>query len=88
MANTSSAKKAERQAARRRVFNLRRKKAMHEAVKNTEKLIAGKSVKEASAMLPTLYQTVDKATKNGAILPNTAARIKSRMSKRVAALAK
>lgn len=88
MANTTSAKKAERQATRRRVYNLRRKKAVHEAVKNTEKLIAGKQTKEAIAALPTLYKAVDKAAKNHTILPNTAARIKSRITKRVAALAK
>lgn len=88
MANTTSAKKAKRQAERRRVFNLRRKKAMHEAVKDIQKLITTKSAKEAAAMLPTLFQTVDKAAKNNTIPSNTAARMKSRISKRVAALAK
>ena len=88
MANTSSAKKAQRAATRRRVFNARRKSGMKDTVKETVKLIAGKKMKEAAAMLPTLYQAVDKAAKNGTIHPNTAARMKARIAKGVAALSK
>ncbi len=88
MANTTSAKKAQRVALRRRVFNARRKTTMKSTVKETGKLIAAKKTKEASDMLPTLYQAVDKAAKGGTIHPNTAARMKSRIAKRVAALAK
>lgn len=88
MANTSSAKKAKRVALRRHVFNLRRKSVMKDAVKSVGKLIASKSAKEATASLPELYQAIDKAAKNGTIKKNTAARMKSRITKRVAALAK
>lgn len=88
MANTSSAKKAQRVATRRRVYNARRKSTMKSAVKDAGKLIAAKSVKEIAAMLPKLYQAIDKAAKMGTIHRNTAARMKSRITKRAAALSK
>jgi small subunit ribosomal protein S20 len=81
MANTSSAKKAERVSLRKRVFNARRKKAMKTEVKDLGKLIAGKAGKEAQALLPKVFQAIDKAAKNGTIKKNTAARMKSRLSK-------
>lgn len=76
MANTSSAKKAKRQGERRRVFNLRRKKDMKDGIKAFEK-------KPAAAALPSVFQAIDKASKNGTIKPNTAARMKSRLAKLV-----
>jgi len=88
MANTSSAKKAQRGSVRKYVFNARRKKAMKDAVKEIGKLIGAKSGKDAAAALPALYQTIDKAAKNGTIKKNTAARMKSRLTKRAAALSK
>jgi len=88
MARTSSAKKAQRVALRRRVFNARRKKAMKDAVKNVSRLVAAKDGKAAEAALPALYKALDKAAKNGTIKKNTAARMKSRLTKRTAALSK
>lgn len=87
MANTSSAKKAERAALKRRVFNERRKKAMKDVVKDVTKLLGSKQAKEAVALLPKLFKALDKAAKNGTIKKNTAARMKSRISKRIRALA-
>lgn len=78
MANTSSAKKANRVAMRRRVFNLRRSKAMKDTVKDLGK------TKDA-ALLPKAQQAIDKALKSGIIKKNTAARMKSRLAKQVAA---
>ncbi len=86
MANTSSAKKAQRVAERRRVFNARRKKTMKDAVKGMGKFVLGKNVKEATAMLPTLYKAIDKAAKEGTIKKNTAARMKSRAAKSLRSL--
>ncbi len=92
MANTSSAKKAQRRSERQRVFNARRKKAIKDALKGMEKLIAsakGGSAsggKGASVALPTLYKAIDKAAKNGTIHANTAARMKSRAAKQLRAL--
>ncbi len=87
MANTSSAKKAKRVATRRGFFNARRKKAMKDNVKTVTKLAAAKKGKEATAALPSLYQAIDKAAKRGVIKANTAARMKSRLTKQVAAIA-
>ncbi|MBV9159453.1 MAG: 30S ribosomal protein S20 [Candidatus Kaiserbacteria bacterium] len=86
MANTSSAKKAYRAALRRRVFNVRRKTTMKDAVKRMQKLIETKS-SDAAKSLPTLQQAIDKAAKHGTIKKNTAARMKSRVAKRLKALA-
>jgi small subunit ribosomal protein S20 len=81
MANTKSAKKAERVSERRYVFNARRKKAMKDSVKAVSKLVAAKDAKGAEKSLPALYKALDKAAKNGTIKKNTAARMKSRLSK-------
>ena len=86
MANTSSAKKAQRVALRRRVFNARRESSMKSALKDMSKLVAAKSTKEAAVMLPTLYKAVDKAVKNHTLHRNTAARMKSRAAKQLAKL--
>jgi small subunit ribosomal protein S20 len=88
MANTTSAKKAQRVSLRRYVFNARRKKAMKDSVKATGKFILAKSSANAEKSLPALYKAIDKAAKNGTIKKNTAARMKSRLSKRVASIAK
>lgn len=87
MANTSSAKKAERVALRRRVVNVRRNKGMKDAVKKMMKLVGSKDAKGAAAMLPELQKAVDKAVKGGVIKKNTAARVKSTLAKRLRALA-
>ena len=77
MANTSSAKKANRVELRRRVFNVRRAKQMKDAVK--EILKSGDARK-----IPLTYKAIDKALKRGVIKKNTAARMKSRVARRVA----
>jgi small subunit ribosomal protein S20 len=88
MANTKSAKKAQRVSERRYVFNARRKKTMKDSVKVVSKLITAKDAKGAQKALPELYQAIDKAAKNGTIKKNTAARMKSRMAKRLATASK
>lgn len=88
MAITTSAKKALRVSTRRHVFNARRKKTMKDQVKVVGKFVAAKSAKEASKAMPALYKAIDKAAKNGTIKKNTAARMKSRIAKRLAAISK
>ncbi len=78
MANTSSAKKASRVETRRRVFNVRRAKTMRDSVKDLMKTGKGDD-------LATTYQAIDKALKRGIIKKNTAARMKSRVARKVAA---
>ncbi len=88
MAKTTSAKKANRSSSKRRVYNTRRKKTMKDSIKDISKLITAKTAPAAEEALPALYQAIDKAAKHGTIKPNTAARIKSRLSKQVAGLTK
>lgn len=74
---TDSAKKAIRQAARRKVFNDRRRRTMRASVKE---------VKEAPtpAGLAKAYQAIDKAVKTGVLHKNAAARKKSQVAKALA----
>ncbi|MBI2099726.1 MAG: 30S ribosomal protein S20 [Candidatus Vogelbacteria bacterium] len=74
MAIIKSAKKAIRSSARKRVFNLRRKKALGDSVKAFR-------ANPSPATLSTLYQAIDKAAKRGIIKKNNAARKKSRFTK-------
>ena len=76
---TKGAEKAHRASLRKRVFNMRRNRAMVETVKDMRKLIAGGKVDEAEAMLPATYKAIDKAAKRGVIKDNTADRKKSRL---------
>jgi len=87
MANTSSAKKAQRAALRRRVYNLRRMKAVKDMVKRVEKLIAAKKASDASALLPALQRAIDKAIKGGTLKKNTGARMKSHAAKQLRSIA-
>ncbi len=84
MAITKSAKKAHRQSLRRRVFNMRRTRAMKDAVSGFRRALVGGKVSEAATMIPTLYQSIDKAVKRGVIKKNTASRMKSRLTKKLA----
>ncbi len=79
MAITSSAKKAIRNSARKRVFNVRRLTEMRGVVKDIKKLIVEKKKDEATALLSKAYKAIDKAAKRGVIKKNTAARKKSRL---------
>ncbi len=75
-----SAKKAMRRDVDRRSVNDRFRRIMREAVKAFQKLIIAKDAKGASALLPDLYQAIDKAAKSGVIKKNTADRKKSRLT--------
>ncbi|MBU6323471.1 30S ribosomal protein S20 [Patescibacteria group bacterium] len=79
MAITSSAKKALSASVKKRVFNLRRKKALADSVKALKKALAAKDAATAEKLLPAAYAAIDKAAKRGVIKGNTAARKKSRL---------
>ena len=81
MAITSSAKKAIRSSARKRIFNLRRVGNMRRIVKDIKKLVAEKKTDEANSLLPQAYKAIDKAAESGIIKKNNAARKKSRLSR-------
>ncbi len=80
---TKGAMKADRQAKRRRVYNLRRKSVLADTVKAVEKAVLSGDVAKAKELLPKAYQAIDKAAKRGVIKDNTASRKKSRLTKRV-----
>ncbi len=80
MAITKGAKKAHRASLRKYVFNLRRKRAMAEALKGARALV-GKVRAEQMEVLKQAYSAIDKAMKRGVIKKNTAARKKSRLAK-------
>lgn len=88
MAITTSAKKALRAAGKKRVFNIRRSRAMSEAVKEVRALVAAKKGSEAAKLLPKAFQAIDKAAKTNFIKKNAASRYKSRLSAAVAKAAK
>ncbi len=80
---TKSAIKALRASKKKRVFNLRRKDAMKDAVKEVKKLASAKKPADAEKLLSSAYKAIDKAAKRGVIKKNTAARKKSRLVKMI-----
>lgn len=84
---TKGAKKANRAASRKKVFNDRRKRAMKDVVKNIKDLTIKKDKDGAQSMLSSAYKTIDKAAKRGIIKKNTASRKKSRLSKMIVKVA-
>lgn len=77
MAITASAKKAHRASLRKRVFNVRRKRAMTNLVKDVRKSKSSEDLSKA-------FQAIDKAAKRGVIKKNTASRKKARLAKALA----
>lgn len=61
---------------------------MKDIVKEVGKLIAAKKATDAAKKIPELYKAIDKAAKTNVISKNTASRMKSRIVKRLAAIAK
>ncbi len=80
MAITSSAKKAIRTSAKKRIFNLRRIDTLRDTTKALQKAVAAKDISGAAKLLPAAYQAIDKAMKRGIIKANTASRKKSRLA--------
>lgn len=78
---TKSAKKALRQAERRRIRNLQKKRKIKNLLKEVKGLIFQKKIEEAKKLLPQVYKLLDKAAKTGLIKKNTAARKKSRITR-------
>ncbi|KKU52072.1 MAG: 30S ribosomal protein S20 [Candidatus Ryanbacteria bacterium RIFCSPHIGHO2_12_FULL_47_12b] len=83
MPNTKSAKKALRQAQRRRVVNIRKKRALASTLKNFEKALEAKNKAEALRLFPLVQKELDKSAKTHIITKNTASRKKSRLAARL-----
>lgn len=77
---TKSAKKALRGSKRKRVMNIRRTRAAHDAVREIKTLLEKKDVAGAKKALAAAQAALDKAAKRGVIKANTASRKKSRLS--------
>ncbi len=75
-----------RQSLVRRERNLQRKQALRRAMKQLKKAIAAGDKAKADGLVPELMKMADKAAKHRTIHPNKAARIKSRLMKRLQAL--
>jgi len=80
----NAAKKAIRQDKVRRARNLSHKRAYKRILKEARILIAEGKQKEAEALLPKIYKTLDKSAKRNIIKKNTASRYKSRFTKAIA----
>lgn len=83
MAITKGAKKANRQSAKKRVFNIRRSRRIKDVTKDIEKLLKEGKGAEAQAKLSEAYKAIDKAAKMNTIKKNTASRKKSRLSAQI-----
>jgi small subunit ribosomal protein S20 len=80
MANTSSAKKAIRVSERKKLINLKHKKAFREAKKAVKKAILANEPKDKiQALVSKAYKEIDKASKTNILHKNAASRQKSRL---------
>lgn len=87
MAHSLSAKKRIRQNAKRRAQNRGRKQELKTALRSfTETVAAGDAAKSKEVLRSTI-KTIDRIAAKGTIHRNTASRRKSRLQKRVNALA-
>lgn len=87
MANTVSSLKRVRVEARREVVNRTRKSRLRGQVRIMRRLLEGKDAKGAVSALPQTFSLIDRSARWGIIKKNTAARYKSRISRRLKALA-
>jgi small subunit ribosomal protein S20 len=85
MANHSATKKDMRQSAKRRERNKYYGKTTRNAIRD---LKAVKGAKEAGEKLPEVAAMIDKIAKKGVIHKNKAANLKSKLAKKINALAK
>ncbi len=88
MPNLKSSKKDVRRTKRRKERNSRQKSAIRTYAKNILKAIKANQKEEAQALYNTFASLVDKAAKKNIIHKKTANRNKSRISSKIAALAK
>ena len=84
--NLKSAKKRVRQNQTRYERNQTRRRALRRAVKRFRKAEMAGDKAEAEAAIPEVVKAADKAAQRNVIHPNKAARIKSRLMRRLNAL--
>ncbi len=86
MANTFSALKRVRQTEQRTAVNRTRKSRLRTQVRTMRRLLEQKDSAGAQSAMPKTFSLIDRAAKWGIIKKNTAARYKSRVTKRLKAL--
>ena len=86
MANTSSAKKAVRQAARRTEVNKSRKSYMRNTVRKVEQAIISGDQAAAADALKAAEPALMRSAQKGVLHPNSAARKVSRLANRIKSL--
>ena len=86
MANTSSAKKAVRQSARRTEVNKARKSRMRTTVRNLEQAILNGNRAEAEQALKAAEPELMRSAQKGVLHKNAAARKVSRLARRIKTL--
>lgn len=87
MANTISALKRVRMTKRKTFVNRLRKTRLRHQVREMRRAIGKKDGKAAESILPATFSLIDRSAKWGIIKANTAARYKSRIVRRIKALA-
>lgn len=87
MAHSKSAKKRVRQNVKRRLQTRRRKEKVKDAVRAFEVAVSEGQPGKAAEQLGQAYKQLDKIAATGAIHKNAAARKKSRLAKRLSAMA-
>ena len=83
MPNMKSAKKRMRQNVIRRDKNRRRRSEMRTEIKKFRQLLSEQKTDEARQLLKAVCAVIDRSAQKGVIHSNTAARYKSRLTKRL-----
>ena len=86
MAHHASALKQMRQSLRRRARNRKNLSQVRTQIKKLREALAKGDADAARTLLPETVGAIDKAAKKGVVHDNAAARYKSRLSRRLAAL--
>jgi small subunit ribosomal protein S20 len=88
MANHPSAERRNRQRVRRTARNKSAKRAVRTEVTKARALLDSGKVAEAKTTAKAVEASVDKAARKGIIHPKSAARLKARLNRRIAAASK
>jgi len=81
MPNTANAKKSLRQSAKRRLHNRTMRSALRTSIKKVRGLVAAGDLEAAEGAFRVATKKLDQSSAKNLIHRNTAARIKSRLSK-------
>ena len=86
MANHPSAIKRYRQSQRRRLINQMNRHRLKTQLKKLRAAISTGKAADVKAIIPETFGIIDRSVQKGVIKKNTAARYKSRLSKRINAI--